>query len=186
MNNINKSEQFEQIYISYYSRMKRFAQEYVVREEDAENIVQDVFLDVWEKKLFLISHSNIFSYLFTSVKNRCLDFLRHKMVVHKTVDKLQEQHFQVLQMKLYSLEEFNDKVFSEPDIETIVQKAIENLPEKCRQIFVMNKIEGKKQKTIAQELNISINTVESQMAIAHKKLKELLKNYVSLFIFLIV
>ena len=50
----------------------------------------------------------------------------------------------------------------------------------------MNKIEGKKQKTIAQELNISINTVESQMAIAHKKLKELLKNYVSLFIFLIV
>lgn len=49
MNNINKSEQFEQIYISYYSRMKRFAQEYVVREEDAENIVQDVFLDVWEK-----------------------------------------------------------------------------------------------------------------------------------------
>ena len=82
MNNINKSEQFEQIYISYYSRMKRFAQEYVVREEDAENIVQDVFLDVWEKKLFLISHSNLFSYLFTSVKNRCMDFLRHKMVVN--------------------------------------------------------------------------------------------------------
>ena len=106
--------------------------------------------------------------------------------MQKTVDKLQEQHLQVLQMKLYSLEEFNEKVFSEPDIETIVQKAIENLPEKCRQIFVMNKIEGKKQKTIAQELNISINTVESQMAIAHKKLKELLKNYVSLFIFLIV
>ena len=79
-----------------------------------------------------------------------------------------------------------DKVLSERWFQYQVQKAIENLPEKCRQIFVMNKIEGKKQKTIAQELNISINTVESQMAIAHKKLKELLKNYVSLFIFLIV
>ncbi|MFA6838062.1 MAG: RNA polymerase sigma-70 factor [Dysgonamonadaceae bacterium] len=186
MNNINKNEKFEEIYISHYSRMKRFAQEYVIREEDAENIVQDVFLDVWEKKLFLISHTNMFSFLFTSVKNRCLDFLRHKTVIQKTANIIQEEHSLVLEMKLNSLEEFDEIFFSEPDIETIVLKAIENLPEKCRQIFLMNKIEGKKQKVIAEELNISINTVESQMGIAYKKLKELLKDYVSLLIFFIV
>lgn len=148
--------------------------------------MQDVFLDVWEKKLFLISHTNMFSFLFTSVKNRCLDFLRHKTVIQKTANIIQEEHSLVLEMKLNSLEEFDEIFFSEPDIETIVLKAIENLPEKCRQIFLMNKIEGKKQKVIAEELNISINTVESQMGIAYKKLKELLKDYVSLLIFFIV
>ena len=71
----HKSE-FEKIYLSYYSRMKRFAQEYVIREEDAENIVQDLFLDLWEQNIELLSHSNLFAYLFTSVKNRCIDFLR--------------------------------------------------------------------------------------------------------------
>lgn len=128
----------------------------------------------------------MFSFLFTSVKNRCLDFLRHKTVIQKTANIIQEEHSLVLEMKLNSLEEFDEIFFSEPDIETIVLKAIENLPEKCRQIFLMNKIEGKKQKVIAEELNISINTVESQMGIAYKKLKELLKDYVSLLIFFIV
>jgi len=75
---------------------------------------------------------------------------------------------------------------NETDIDTIIQKAIDNLPEKCREIFVMNKIEGKKQKVIAQELNISIHTVESQMAIAYKKLKEALKDCVPLFLFFFI
>jgi len=66
------------------------------------------------------------------------------------------------------------------------QNAIESLPQKCREIFILNKIEGKKQKIIAQELNISINTVESQMAIAYKKLKEVLKDHVPLLIFLFI
>ena len=57
--------EFEKIYIAHYSRMKRFAQEYVIREEDAENIVQDVFLDLWEQDFILLSHTNIFAFLFT-------------------------------------------------------------------------------------------------------------------------
>ena len=182
---LKNTVEFENIYVSHYSRMKRFAQEYVISEEDAENIVQDVFLDLWEQKLFLSSHTNLFAYLFTSVKNKCIDFLRHKTIVQKTADKLQDNYMKALQMKFHSLEAFDEKVFSAPDIETIVQNAIKGLPDKCREIFVMNKIEGKKQKNIAQELNISVNTVESQMAIAYKKLKEALKDYVPLLIFLI-
>ena len=166
--------------------MKRFAQEYVIREEDAENIVQDVFLELWEKDFILHSHTNLFAYLFTSTKNRCLDFLRHKTVVRKTVSKLQDAHVQALQMKLYSLEAFDEQLFLKPEIDSIILQAIESLPEKCRKIFVMNKIEGIKQKTIAQELNVSINTVESQMAIAYKKLKEILKDHIPLLIFLLV
>jgi len=181
-----KRTEFENIYVAHYSRMKRFAQEYVIREEDAENIVQDVFLDLWEQNLLLLSHTNLFAYLFTAVKNRCIDFLRHKTIVQKTTDKLQDDYMNALQIKFQSLEAFDEQLFSEPDIETVIQNAIESLPQKCREIFILNKIEGKKQKIIAQELNISINTVESQMAIAYKKLKETLKDYVPLLLFLFI
>lgn len=183
---IKNRTEFEKIYIAYYSRMKRFAQEYVIREEDAENIVQDVFLDLWEQNLLLLTHSNLFAYLFTALKNRCIDFLRHKTIVQHTAQKLQDDYTKSLEMKFQSLEAFDEQVFSEPDIETVIQNAIESLPEKCRQIFILHKIEGKKQKDIAQELNISINTVENQMAIAYKKLKEILKDYLPLLIFLFV
>lgn len=178
--------QFEELYVTYYSRMKRFAQEYVIREEDAENIVQDVFLELWEYKHYLPVHTNLFAYLFTTIKNKCIDFLRHMIVVRQTAEKIKNEHIQTLRMKFHSLEAFDEKLFSEPDIETIVQNAINSLPEKCREIFVMNKFDGKKQKAIAEELNISINTVESQMAIAYKKLREELKEYLPLLIFLFV
>lgn len=181
----NKRTDFEDIYISYYSRMKRFAQEYVILEEDAENIVQDVFLELWEQNLNLLSYTNLFAYLFTSVKNKCIDLLRHKAVVQKTAEKMQDNYIKILQMKVQSLEAFDEQLFSEPDIETVIQNAINSLPEKCREIFILHKIEGIKQKVIAQELRISIKTVENQMAIAYKKLKDMLKEYIPLLIFII-
>lgn len=177
---------FEEIYLSHYARMKRFAAEYVIREEDAENIVQDVFMELWEQKFVLMSHTRLFAWLFTATRNRCLDFLRHKKVVREGTKKLLDAYNMTFQMKLQSLETFDEKIFSEPDIETVIQYAIETLPEKCRKIYVMNKIEGKKQKAIAAELKISIHTVESQMAIAHRKLKEALKEYIPLLVFLLI
>lgn len=180
-----KSE-FENIYVSHYSRMKRFAQEYVIREEDAENIVQDVFMELWENSALISSHTNIFSFLFTSVKNKSIDFLRRKTVSQKVKKKIQTEHLLTLEMKLHSLEYFDDKALSQSNIETVVEEAINSLPERCRQIFVLNKIEGEKQKQIAEELNISIHTVESQMSIANKRLRELLKDFVPLLIFLLI
>lgn len=76
-------------------------------------------------------------------------------------------------------------ILEEKSIEQILSKAIDALPEKCREIFIKNKIEGKKQKEIAMELNISVNTVETQMGIAYKKLKTELKDYFPLFLFLL-
>ena len=72
----------------------------------------------------------------------------------------------------------------EDDVEQLLSKVIDSLPERCREIFLKSKIEGKKQKEIAEEMNISINTVETQMGIAYKKLRNELKDYFPLFIFL--
>ena len=107
---------FEEIYISHYSRMKFFAQEYVILEEDAENIVQDVFMELWENSVLLSSHTNIFSFLFTSVKNRCIDFLRRKTVLQKVKEKIHSEEMHILELKLHSLEYFNDQVLSNSNI----------------------------------------------------------------------
>lgn len=177
---------FEQIYISYFSAMKRFAKEYVLFEEDAENIIQDVFLDVWEKRDLLPFQINLVAYLFVSIKNRCIDHLRNKIRTEETVNKMQEEYYLTMKIKFDALEEFDQNLFSEKDIERIISNAINSLPEKCRKIFIKSKIEGKKQKEIATELNISINTIETQMGIAYRKLKEELKDYVPLLFFLML
>lgn len=176
---------FEDIYLSYFSKMKYFAKEYVISEEDAENIVQDVFVELWENKEMLNMHMNLIAYLFTTIKNKCLNHLRHKLVVQETASKLQEEYTISLRMNLDSLEVFDNNLFSDHDIEKIISRALDALPEKCRTIFFMSKIEGKKQKEIAQELNISINTVGTQIGIAYKKLRTELKDYLPIMLFLL-
>ena len=176
---------FEDIYLSYFSKMKYFAKEYVISEEDAENIVQDVFVELWENKEMLNMHMNLIAYLFTTIKNKCLNHLRHKLVVQETASKLQEEYTISLRMNLDSLEAFDNNLFSDQDIEKINSRALDTLSEKCRTIFIMSKIEGKKQKEIAQELNISINTIETQMGIAYKKLRIELKDYFPILLFIL-
>lgn len=176
------SDHFEEIYVSWFSRMKYFALEYVVSEEDAENIVQDVFTELWERKEILAYDVNLVALLFTSIKNRCIDLLRHRI---EAVNLIQEEYQATLRMKLASLELFDQSLLSEQDIERIITEVVDSLPEKCREIFIKSKIEGKKQKDIAAELNISLKTVENQMAIAYKKIKSELKDYLPLLIFLL-
>lgn len=179
------SDHFEEIYVSWFSRMKYFALEYVVSEEDAENIVQDVFTELWERKEILAYDVNLVALLFTSIKNRCIDLLRHRIVVKEAVNLIQEEYQATLRMKLASLELFDQSLLSEQDIERIITEVVDSLPKKCREIFIKSKIEGKKQKDIAAELNISLKTVENQMAIAYKKIKSELKDYLPLLIFLL-
>lgn len=184
MRGIYKDNSFEDIYVRYYTRLKRFAQEYVVSEDDAENILQDVFLDFWEKREVLLSHVNLIAFLFTSIKNRCIDFLRRKNLEQEATTLIQEEYSLTLQINLNSLQALDEHILTQEDTEELINKAIALLPEKCREIFIKNKIEGKKRKEIATELNISVNTIETQMTIAYKKLKENLKDLYPLFLFL--
>ena len=110
--------------------MKCFAQEYVLSEEDAENIVQDVFTELWEKKELLTYNINLVAFLFTSIKNRCIDHLRHDIVVREAVSQMQEEYQITLKVKLASLELFDQSLLSEQDIEKIISEVINSLPDK--------------------------------------------------------
>ena len=175
---------FERFYITWYWRAIYFAREYVLSESDAENIVQDVFLHLYEHCDRLDAYTNLTAYLFTSIKNKCLDYLRKRVNEQEAVAEMQSEFDMTLRMKYDSLEILNTNFPDETGIEERLEQALQKLPERCRSIFVMNKLEGKKQQQIASELQISINTVESQMAIAYKKLREELKDCLPLLLFL--
>jgi RNA polymerase sigma-70 factor (ECF subfamily) len=168
---------FRNLYLSYSRAMVRFAEEFVGSREEAENIVHDAFTDIWEAKPQGLTEKYLTTILFTAIRNRCIDYLRHRIVVRKVEDLMQEAFRREMQMKLDSLEALEPDFLLPENGDPKVQlaQAIEALPEKCRRIFVMSKLEGRKQKDIAAELKISLHTVETQMGIAYRKLKELLK-----------
>ena len=176
-NVIDFEKDFDKIYVSYYPRLIRFAREYVVLEEDAENIVQDIFLFLWEKRDVLNIEVSLMSYMFSLVKHRCLDYLRHNNVV--------EDYKKEFNLKLSALEQLDSSVSSDDNIEDAINNAINKLPERCREIFLKCKMEGKKYREIAGEMNLSVNTIENQMSIALKKLRIELKDYLPLLVFII-
>lgn len=168
---------FSEIYITYYSKLIRFATEFVLYEEEAENIVQDVFVGLWEKKDALTYVENMNAYVFKLTKNRCLDYLKHRAYQEKYVANSQQDYEREINLKLQSLENFDTGIASEEDMERILTDAVGSLPDKCREIFLMSRYEGLKYREIADKLSLSVNTVETQMGIALRKLRERLKCY---------
>ena len=163
---------FSEMYLTYYPKLVRFAKEFVILEEDAENITQDVFADLWESQNSMDHVENVNAYIFRLVKNRCLDHLKHKIFEQKYVEVMQTSFEIELNLKLQSLDRFDSSDMSVGnDTEILVRTAINSLPKRCRDIFLLSRIEGLKYKEISERLGISVNTVECQMGIALKKLR---------------
>lgn len=167
---------FSDLYLIYYPKLVRFAKEYVVLEEDAENITQDVFTDLWEKRELMNRIENMNAYLFRLVRNKCLDYLKHKVFEQRYAEKMQASFEIEMNLKLQSLDRFDVSDLSERnEMERRIREAINSLPKKCRDIFLLSRMEGLKYREISERLGISVNTVECQMGIALKKLRVKLK-----------
>lgn len=164
--------------------MIHFAREYVISADDAEDIVQDVFMDLYDKYESLSGRVNMVAYIFTSIKNRCIDHLRRKIIDQQSMDHIQQEYLLTLRMKFDSLEILDNEIFREGNIEIVIEKALSRLPERCRLIFIKHKIEGMKLKDIAAELSISPKTAENQITIAYKKLRDELRKYLPLLLLL--
>lgn len=163
---------FSELYLTYYPKLVRFAKEFVMLEEDAENITQDVFTALWERREYLDRIENMNAYLFRLVRNRCLDYLKHKIFEQRYIENIQTHYIIELNLKLQSLDRFDASDFSEEkDTAILVRAAINGLPKRCRDIFLLSRVEGLKYKEISERLGISVNTVECQMGIALKKLR---------------
>jgi len=180
-----KNSIFTGIYIHYFPKLKRFSRFYILSEEDAENIVQDIFADIWADMNMLDGIRNMDAFLFTLVRNRCIDYLRRHVFLNDKKRKLQDVAGKELEFKLYSLQQMDESLLSVNDVEKLLNDAIDKLPERCREIFILSRMEGLKNREIAARLNITVSTVENQMTIAIRKLKVELKNYLPLLLFFV-
>lgn len=177
-------DRFSKVYKIYFPKLVRFSQAYVLSEYEAENIVQNTFLYLWENQDILSSLNNLNAFLFTLVKNRCVDHLR-KQLREGTTHSLSEIQEKELELKLYSLQKFDENKLSQEEIDHIITTAIDSLPLRCKEIFILSRLDGLSHKEIAEKLNISTNTIEGQIVIALRKLRVKLKDFVPLFIFII-
>ncbi len=165
---------FEQLFKSHYAHLCLFATKNIEDEIAAEQIVQDFFVKFWEKRNQLNIESSLKNYLFRSIKNLCLNFIKH--------NKIRTQYAQHM-ISEAEKNNFNDN-FIEVDLAKKIEQSIQSLPEKRQEIFRMSREEGLKYREIAEKLKISIKTVEAQMGLAIKTLRDKLKDY-NTFLFFI-
>lgn len=174
--NINK-QLFEQLFRDHYKALCHFAERYLHDNDSAQEIVQDVFINLWQKKETISSDKSVKSYLYTSVKNRCLNYIRDNK-------KFRSQYLDVeLEMEI----PFEDvDQFSESETQNRIEKALDKLPGKCRQVFELSRFEELKYKEIAERLRISQKTVEIHMSKALKILRVELKDLLLILIILMM
>lgn len=159
---------FEQLFNKYYASLCLFTLHFFDDHEVAEEIVQEVFVTIWLKRRQLEISSSVKNYLFCSVRNRCLNLIQHKKV---------EKRFSRQALLGTRDEQDLDPYFLEVDLKQKIEQSIGLLPEKRREIFRLSREEGLKYQEIAGRLNISVKTVEAQMGLALKQMREMLKDY---------
>jgi len=164
-------EGFRQIFETCYPRLFRFAAEYTGNIQDAEDILQNVFLIFWEKRASLQLDTNLNAYLLTMVKNHCVNHLKHQRVVHRYSTNRKTELQRELTFNHYAFNHFNPEEMDIESLERLAEKAINELPEQCRKVFELSRYEGLKYREIAEKLGISVKTVETHISHALKILR---------------
>jgi len=153
---------FETLFRSYYEPLCRYAYQFVGGMETAEEIVQDLFYVLWKEKENLQIFTSVNGYLYRSVKNKSLQYLEQE----KVRDAYRKMHIENADIETSTPQE----ELEYKELEQQIEKTLCLLPERRQKIFRMNRMEGKKYNEIAQELDISIKTVEAEIS---KVLREL-------------
>jgi RNA polymerase sigma-70 factor (ECF subfamily) len=167
---------FEMLFRTYYQPLCNYAYTFVQDRDDAEEIVQSTFLSVWEKRENLEIRTAVKPYLYAMVRNACLNVLKH--------EKIKQQHAAIeLAVAEKSVESVTRTVMAS-ELETRIYEAMEKLPQQCRLIFKLSRFEELKYSEIAEQLDLSVKTVENQMGKALKIMREQLKDYLPLLIVL--
>lgn len=165
---------FELLFHFYYPGLVMYSTQFTADRMEAEEIVQDFFVRFWQRHQQIIPSDSLKSYLFLSVKNGSLNFLKHKKIEEKYIRSMTELSSNHLV--------YDPDLYIASELQVKIKNAIDLLPEKCREIFIMSRMRGLKNEEIATELNLSKRTVETQISKALKVLRVELKDYVGLLV----
>lgn len=159
---------FEELFKGLFKPLCAFAIKFTGDVDSAKNLVHEVFIQVWEKFDSLPPETNFKSYCYTAVRNKCLNHIRDK------------KKFVILQDAADHEPQVTNTTLETAELQQKIEAAIAALPEKCRTVFELNRIEGLKYSEIADKMNISIKTVEAQMSKALSVMREHLREFLTL------
>lgn len=154
---------FEYFFKEYTDLLYAYALGFVKEREPAEDIIQDAFVYFWNNRERIRYTGSVYAYLQRAVRNACINYREHEKVEHRYEQEIlhtEEEAFDWQEVE--SVKEMRQKLLD----------AIDRLPEKCRQIFMMSCVDGLKYREIASRMDISENTVKTQIKLAYKKLRE--------------
>lgn len=167
---------FESIFKSYYNQLCSYANKFVKDIDNCEEIVQEIFFQIWQNKNKIVIQTSLKSYLFRSVHNSCLNYIKHKNIEQKHIES-------TLFENKNSSQDFID-ILESNELHDKIRITIYKLPPERKKIFLMIRFENLKYIEVAEKLNISIKTVENQMGSALKFMRNELKEYLPMLILL--
>jgi RNA polymerase sigma-70 factor (family 1) len=165
---------FEKIFKHYYQRLCSYANSILNDMDEAEECVQQMFLNLWEKKSAVTVTVSLKSYLYRAVHNAALNRIKHGKVRQLYADEYVRNTSEVT--------EHTNLPFEKNELQVQISKAISQLPEQCRMVFKLSRFENMKYQEIADHLGISIKTVENHMGKALKIMREQLRDYLPVII----
>ena len=182
---INSEMNFGVFYNTYYQRFVRYAFYYVNDLPTAEDMTHDALLYYWENKQKLPADTDVLGYILQSVKNKCLNYLKHIQVEIEYSKNRTELHDWEIVTRIQTLEDESYSTIFSKDIMKLVMESLSELPEQTRNIFVLNRLENKSRKEIAGLLGVSQQKIDYHINKANSHLLYRLKDYVPLiFLFL--
>ena len=174
----NSAADFEAMYRFYYENLCQFAHRFVNDTATSEDLVHNVFLNIWKNRADWILRGSLRTYLYQSVRNQAMNHLAHKKVQNRS--RLENLSIIPDPNRMNPEEKFTDEEFEEA-----VRKAVEQLPERRRIIWLMHREDKLTYREIAEVLDLSIKTVETQMSRSLKFLRERLTEFLP-FVALII
>ncbi|MCG8581664.1 MAG: RNA polymerase sigma-70 factor [Bacteroidales bacterium] len=163
---INSKHDISKYFDLWYPGLVVFAQQFLPDQADAEDVVQNAFIKLFEN-FEKGKHINVVKgYLYKTIRNKCINLIKH--------EKVKQRHAQQAEKESFSEEFFLEKVLEEETMTALVN-AINTLPNQCKEILMLS-LNGLKNNEIAEDLNISINTVKSQKLRSYRRLREQLKD----------
>lgn len=166
---------FKGLYKSLYPSLCLFAKSYLTDLQASKDVVQEVFVKVWEKQLTFTDENRAKAFLYKAVKNKCLDVLRSKYV------RVMDMQLKVEEIEWLESDDFFYKEIVRIESSLIIEKAMNSLPYRCSQIIKLS-LKNYSNQEIADILSLSVNTVKAQKKIAYKKMRPFLKEYYHLLI----
>jgi RNA polymerase sigma-70 factor (family 1) len=168
---------FETIFRNYYERLCNYANSILNDMDEAEEIVQNTFLIVWERSSNTVIHTSVKSYLYQSVHNHCLNRIKHY--------KVRRQHNEYYRHQSENIADSPSQLLMGAELEQKITKAIEELPKQCKIIFKLSRFENLTYAEIANQLSLSVKTVDNHMVRALRILREKLKEYIPVLLWLL-